>query len=170
MGVLKIEIMKKLLYVLVIVSLSSCTTLKKCNNKFPPQIKEITIRTDTVIYRDTTIYVTIKGETVYKTDTVFIDRGGLIQSGVSFLNTKYATSKAYVKDSRLFHTLNQIKDSIPATIIGGKFESVTLSKEQVKTVMVERKLSIIQQVQIWAGRLFFISLLIFIGMFIFRKA
>ena len=56
--------------------LSGCTTERKCNRKFPPQTMGITkdsiIRTTQTVYRDTTIFVYIKGETKYSTDTVWL--------------------------------------------------------------------------------------------------
>jgi hypothetical protein len=160
-------------YYFILVSLlvlSSCTTLKKCNERFPPQVETVTIHRDSTIYRDTTIFVYIKGETIHDTTKVYIDRSGLIQSDISFLNTQYSWSKAWVNNSRLFHTLVQRDDSISSTIRNAiknqsKIEYITTTTIE----KVERSLSWWQTLQIWCGRVF-LTCLILIIIFMVLKA
>ena len=66
--------MKTKILFLALISLfaASCVTQRRCYTKFPPArdtIKIVTIR-DSIIYRDTTIYIELPGETVI--DSIFI--------------------------------------------------------------------------------------------------
>jgi hypothetical protein len=62
----------KLLFVigLLLLTLASCVTQKRCFEKFPPQV----ITKDSVVFKDTTIYVkqkiVIPGDTVTLTDSI----------------------------------------------------------------------------------------------------
>ena len=66
--------MKKTILVLsvVLAVLSSCVTQRKCNYKFPAKNDTIRIETirDSIVIKDTTIYIILPGETV--TDSVII--------------------------------------------------------------------------------------------------
>lgn len=112
--------MKKLLFLLLIQALSACVTQSKCDRKYPAQstvtIKDSIIRTTHTEYRDTTVYVYIKGETKYSTDTVWI-KNGLAYSKKDHLCTSFAESWAWVENGRLYHNLIQ-KD----TLIGKEVE------------------------------------------------
>jgi len=96
-----------LVSILLILTLASCTTERKCNRKFPPQTMVITkdsiIRTTNTVYSDTTIYVYIKGDTI--TDSVLIIKGTSIRP--SILTTDFAYSKAWVQMGLLRHELRQ---------------------------------------------------------------
>ena len=83
-----------------------------------------TVHTDTKVeYRDTTIYVTLPGDTVHQTDSILVYKdpvtGGLT-SAPSFLRTKIARSYAQIVNGLLRHELIQedlelelfIKDAI----------------------------------------------------------
>jgi hypothetical protein len=58
--------MKKLPLIICIVILAGCATQKRCLEKFPPQMVHDTVTTKSIIYKDTTVYVEIPGETVIK--------------------------------------------------------------------------------------------------------
>lgn len=57
---------------LVLALLSSCVTQRRCNTKYPTSVDTTYIETirDSIIYKDTIIYVEIKGETII--DSIFI--------------------------------------------------------------------------------------------------
>lgn len=156
--------MKTLLFILL-VTLASCATQERCTAKYPPQIKEIT--NTVTIYRDTTIFVYIKPDTVHDVKTVYVDKGGLIQSDPSFLNTRFARSKAYVLNSKLFHELTQLDDSIQAVIHNATKTEIQYI-EKTTTVEVERSLTGWQYAQIWAGRLLMLSVLVLILVYVAR--
>jgi hypothetical protein len=98
----------------IIILISGCTTQSKCYRKFPAQTMVITkdsiIRTTETIYRDTIIYIYVKGETKYSTDTVYI-KNGLSYSNKNHLHTSFADSWAWVANGRLYHELIQ-KDTL----------------------------------------------------------
>ena len=64
--------MRTLIPLLIAIAFSSCVTQKKCNEKFPPSkdtIHIVTVR-DSIVFKDTTIYVEIPGETDIDTITI----------------------------------------------------------------------------------------------------
>ena len=106
---------------LTLTMLSGCITKKKCNNRFPPQIKDsiyIVEKTNTV-YKDTTIYVRVKGDTVYKTDTVVYTEKGIMSLDTLKAETELALALSWVANSKLFLNLIQ-KD----TALKAKLDSV----------------------------------------------
>jgi hypothetical protein len=95
----------------------SCVTQKKCLEKYPnpPPSLEKVVETITV-YKDTTIYVYLPADTVYKTDTVFVDKDGKITYPLNRLDVEYAWSTIEIKNSRVFHYLYQKETEIAKTI------------------------------------------------------
>ena len=81
--------MKYLLLILTVVMFSSCLTQKRCAERFPPQIVTKTETITEIVYRDTTIYVPIPGETVYDSIPVPIPCPDLPEFDLS----KYVMSK-----------------------------------------------------------------------------
>lgn len=133
--------------------LASCTTQKRCNQKFPPETK--IIRTDSIInttktvYRDTIVYIHIPGEVQYSTDTVII-KDGIIQSPKNHLTTSFAQSWAWVERGRLYHELSQndtlirqdIKDAIRVTWQRAE----RYYKEQQQTVVTTNKVPLFYKI------------------------
>jgi len=66
--------MKNIILILLIVVFSSCVTQKKCNNMFPPteSWRVETLIKDSLVYRDTTIYVDVPGKEVIVEKPVYI--------------------------------------------------------------------------------------------------
>lgn len=146
--------MKKLLILLVVMNGWSCITERKCADRFPPEVNEITKAV--TIYRDTTIFVYIKPDTVHRVDTVYVDKFGLVQSSVSYLQTEYAWGRAWIKDSRLFHDVGQFDSKIAETIKGAtKTEIQYVYRETIKEVNI---LKWWQTILMWAGGLMFVCL------------
>jgi hypothetical protein len=151
--------------------LSGCVTQKRCDQKFPPQlITSDSVITNTItIYRDTTIYVYLPGDTVYDTVHVTIENG-IANSRPSIHETDLAWSKAQVVDGRLIHELIQ-KDSVLARVIENAIResATTTDRNRIKTEIIEKNyVTGWQWFQIWMGRLFGIILLLFIGFFYVR--
>ena len=144
---------------------TSCTTQQKCLEKYPPQVREIT-KTVTV-YRDTTIFVRIPGDTVHRIDTVWIDRHGFVQSDVSILYTRFAESRAWIKNSKLFHKLTQNEDTV-SKVLQGAIRTEVQYVDRVSTVEVPRALTWWQTTQIWAGRLLLMCVAVLIGLVVAR--
>ena len=150
--------MKKLLFILLVVTLSGCVTEKKCNKKYPPEVmviyRDSIIRERTTVYRDTTIYVYIKGEKEYSTDTVYMD-GGIIWSTKNHLFTSFADSWAWVENGRLYHELIQ-KD----TLIGQEVkDAVRLTWERAERYYNKSEVQVKTERYIpkWAWWCFWIS-------------
>ena len=119
--------------------------------------------------RDTTIYIYIAGDTVSKIDTV-IKTEGIINTPENRIDTKYAYSVSYVKDSKLYHILVQkeavisktIKDAIQNNI---KIEYKTIVREVVKKT---NYLTQWQIGQMWLGRLMLVILVLVIAYYVIK--
>lgn len=107
----------KLLIILIALTLTACTTQRRCFDKFPPPPPSTTTITETVtITRDTTIYIRIAADTITQTDTVRIGIDGLISYPKHRLDVKHAWSVVWIENSRLQHTLFQKEAELAETI------------------------------------------------------
>lgn len=156
---------------LVIILISGCATQKRCEQKFPPQI----VRTDSVItktqtiYRDTTIFVYLPGDTVYDTVHVIL-RDGIANSRASIHESDLAWSKAQVVDGVLIHEL-RMKDTALAVMIENAIrESATLTEKSTgeTRIVKENYLTGWQWVQIYFARIAALLLGLFIGFIIIK--
>jgi hypothetical protein len=88
----------KIIILLVIILLSSCRS--------PAPIMQYKERT---ITRDTTIYIKLPSDTIVISDTVYIDNNNLVQMKPIYAFNEFSKASTYVKDSRLYLDLNQLK-------------------------------------------------------------
>lgn len=137
-------------FFLLLPLLLSCSLQKFCSKRFPPEIiRKDSIRfIEKVVYRDTLLYMHIKGDTIY--DTLVVDSTGYASS---FLETSFARSTATFNKGKLFHELSQ-KDSLISTLVerGIKeryIESFEGSRET--SVIVKNELTGWQHTQIYAA-------------------
>jgi hypothetical protein len=127
--------MKLLLLLTLTLFVSSCTTKRACMRKFPPKIETVT-NTVTII-RDSIITFTLPGDTVTKTDTVWMDAQGLINSRIIENDTEYCYSFARVLNGVLLTELRQ-KESEIKKLVEGAVKIVTVEKEVTRLVEVNR--------------------------------
>lgn len=96
--------MKHFIILMLAVLLSSCATQKRCAQKFPPEVSIITetIVKDSIVVRDTTLYVNVPG------DTVTIEKEVMVRSPAGnipvtidtmSISNDYATAYAWVNNS-----------------------------------------------------------------------
>jgi len=142
----------------IIMVITGCVTENKCNRKFPPQTivirKDSIIRTTNTVYRDTLVYIYIKGETKYSTDTVWVENG-IAYSKKDHLVTSFADSWAWVENGRLYHELIQ-KD----TLIGQEVkDAVRLTWERAERYYNKSEVQVKTERYIpkWAWWCFWIS-------------
>lgn len=113
---------------------TSCITQNKCLEKYPnpPPSVEKVVETITV-YKDTTVYVYLLADTVYKTDTVLVNKEGKVNYPLNRLDVEYAWSTIEIKNSKIFHYIYQKESEISKTIENAIKEtnkdSVTIIKE-----------------------------------------
>ncbi|HLN52749.1 MAG TPA: hypothetical protein VK212_03505 [Lentimicrobium sp.] len=143
--------MKAIHIILICLSLSSCVTRRACDRKFPStekdSVREVINTVST--YRDTTIFIKIQGDTVYRENI-------LREGNVSKLNTSLAISEAWVSNGKLKHRLTQKDTIIPKTLKSALKTTLTASEKE-KVVYRVRKVNELtnwQWVQVWAGRVF----------------
>lgn len=154
--------MKNMIFVAIATLLlsGSCVTRKACERKFPPEAmiirKDSIIQTTETIYKDTTIYVHIPGETVKETKTVYLTEG-VMYSDKSHLFTSFADSWAFVENGKLIHTLMQ-KDTLIQQGIENAIRLTWVRAERFfetsKTITVEvNRLTGWQHFQLWTLRI-----------------
>jgi hypothetical protein len=127
--------MKKLiLFGLVLVLFSGCMTKNQWQRKYPmPEPTVNTVIKETVVYRDTIIYVQIPADTVFKTDTVSVDlKTGLINYPLQRLDVEYAYSTVSIINSRLQHHLFQKEAKIEQTIKDALKDAQTVTEIIIK--------------------------------------
>lgn len=127
----KVREMNKLLYILLLLFALSCTTQKKCYEKFPP--KPISSISDT-IYLDTIVYVsdTVKvPEISFKTD-YFTIRDTVIQNDTVQIVLKTKGDKVKIECN--VKELQYIIDSLEV-----KFQKILIEKKQIEQVYFDQK-------------------------------
>ena len=124
-----------------------------------------------IMYRDSLIYVHIPGEFVH--DSILVPVSDSISTEVSILSTKYAISKAWIQNSRLQHTLEQVKTDIEKSVKGLNKE-IYINKEKIIRVpfLVEKPVKIPlswwQKFFLWSGRIAWLVVVAFV-IYSFRK-
>ena len=93
---------KQLTFILIVFALGAgCVTQRRCLEKFPPDVDTVYQVNDTTIYRDTTIYVHIAGDTVYNEVIievpVEVPAGEIYVSDTAITETEFARGKAWVE-------------------------------------------------------------------------
>ena len=108
----------------------------------------------TIMYRDSLVFVHIPGEIVHH--SVIVPIADSISTSVSILKTKYAISKAWIENSLLKHTLEQVKSDI-GQIVKGLNKETFINKEKIVKVpyLVEKPVKIplswLQKFFLWSG-------------------
>ena len=106
------------------------------------------------MYRDSLVFVHIPGEIVHH--SVIVPIADSISTSVSILKTKYAISKAWIENSLLKHTLEQVKSDI-GQIVKGLNKETFINKEKIVKVpyLVEKPVKIplswLQKFFLWSG-------------------
>lgn len=131
------KLIKILILIVCIGSLTSCMTEKKCYTRFPQQV----ITKDSIVFKDRLVEVFIhdttfiKADTVINTDTVY-HKNGLIWSDKVYNETDLAEAWAQVQDNILVLELIQ-KDSAIAKLL--KENVIVKEKEVYKTETLIKK-------------------------------
>jgi len=97
--------MKTLFWTIIVLTLTaSCVTQKRCNRRFPvsPEtiIKDSIVYKERIAYKDTTIFVKLPSDTVYKKDTITIVNGYVYVAPI-YAESKMASAKAWIRQNKL---------------------------------------------------------------------
>jgi hypothetical protein len=125
-----------LIFLISIITFTSCITERKCSKKYPPQI----VNTVDTIYKEVPIVIrdtfNIKGDTVRDTNTVYIDRyTGLANSELLTAETEYAKATCQVINGRQILDLIQ-KDTAIARLLRKNIIIKEVIKVETVTVKV----------------------------------
>ena len=149
----------KLLILSLILITTSCTTQRRCNRLFPPERWQSTeIET---IRREQVITLRIDEVRLEGGKPVYIDTTGVINSEFSRLETEHAISEAWVKDSQLYHWLNQ-KGYIQSDTV---YITDTIIKHEKGEIREVNRLRWWQKVLMWIGGITFAGF----GYWVFRQ-
>ena len=117
--------MRSLLVIVLSLLAAGCVTQRKCLERWPPDI----MYHDTVIYRDTTLYVTLPPDTVHGSDTMLIIDQIAVTIDTMVLETDYAIAWAWVAGSRIHQRLAH-----KLTVLELRYDSLLQEKVKVITV------------------------------------
>lgn len=125
------------------------------------------ITTTKTVYRDTTIFVYLKPDTVRDTVEVIVNEG-IANSRKSIHETDLAWSLAQVVDGMLVHELRTKDTAIALMIENAIRESATLTENKSTETVIQKvnELNGWQHFQVWLGRILALLLLLYLG-FIF---
>lgn len=102
---------KLLIIISIMLPATGCVTRKACERKFPPETmiirKDSIIRETKTVYRDTTIYYQLPGDTVIDSIPIEKTTEGSIIAKTSTLKTSLAESRAWIQNDKMHHTLIQ---------------------------------------------------------------
>jgi hypothetical protein len=160
--------MKKFLFFPFLFLMLACATQKRCNDRFPQQSFDSVVMKTVTIYRDTTVFFSIPADTVHDTIRVLIDNNGLINSDVSFLQTQFAESRAFVNDGKLVHTLVQKDAEVSKTIEGAIQKMSSFSQSNKEVANMPLVLTPWQNFLIICGKFLLSSVVLFIILMLLR--
>ena len=149
---------------LILVSLPGCfATKKRCLRLYPPLSDTVVVELvrDSIAYRDTTLIVTLPGET--KIDSVIVHIGpGVTHSDTLVLETDFARAETYYRTPNVFLTLIQ-KDTTIYFRLDSALREAYYWREEYTTVTnqhTEKYIPKIYKFALWAwiGAILFIVL------------
>ncbi len=154
-------IIRLLIFIITVTSISSCMTEQRCYNRYPIPITN----KDSIVFKDSLIYIPIHDTLVINSDTVSKDTAvtiinGIVNSPKLTRETDYAMAKAQVINGILKLQLIQ-KDSIIARLLTPKVKIVT--KEKYITKTITKKVWI----EHWYSKITLYVALIALGIFIY---
>ena len=172
--------MKNLIKVILLITLSSllgsCATQRRCAKRFPPTVDTITIveKRDSIVYRDTTIYVKLPVE--IRIDSVEIpcpEVPNYIPDTVK-AETSLAIAKAYWKYPNIKLQLKNKDDSIQVRLDNAikeafhwksEYQKVTVTPQPIKVVPTIYKIAL----WLWIGVILAIAGYVSFRLFILKK-
>ena len=150
--------MKGLITIILLLSAASCITQKKCLQRFPPvvQTEIVTQVRDTIIYKDTTVFVTLPGNVIR--DSVIIpcpEPTRPVRIDTARAETSLAEAKAWWSPPRIMLELIQKDTTIELRLENAIKESRHWRSEYEKVVEthVEKKIPTIYSIALggWIG-------------------
>ena len=145
---------------------TGCVTQRTCLQKFPPVVQ--TIVKDTTIYRDTVLYIYLPADTVYNSDTVYVNNEGQsFTLGRIITETGYARAEAWVNDSKLYQVLFHKQSALEL-----RYDS--LLREKQKTITIDRvvqppcPVTTLDRLVRFTKWIFALAAVIFVGAFVLR--
>lgn len=134
---------KNILFILVVVLLlSSCATVKRCQEKFPAKTVRDTINTTQIVYHDTVITIQLPGDTVLTTMKIKLPCPEKvpvalrpISTDTVVARTNLAEAKSWLMGTKIKLQLIQFDTTITRKLDSAKMEVNRLQKitEQQKT-------------------------------------
>ena len=135
-------------------------------NKFPPVVQ--TIVKDTTIYRDTVLYIYLPADTVYNSDTVYINNEGQsFTMGRIITETDYARAEAWISDSKLYQVLFHKQSALETrydSLLSIRQKTITVTK----TVQIPCEITTLDRLTRFTRWIFALAAIIFVGIFVLR--
>lgn len=162
---------KPYIYAILLLICTSCATQKVSMNTDVQKDSVSVVVVESIVYRDTTIYVEVPVEVIKEIKEILPD------TDTSHLETSIAVSEAWVNAGKLNHTLSHkpnasIQQTIPVPEKHTQKDSVVISiKEVVKEVPVEveKDLNKWQTFRMMLGTLTLIAILVWLLLKILKR-
>lgn len=142
--------------IFLLVFMSACTTKKKCMRLYPPiesRDSIVIIKTNTIT-KDTTIFIYMPADTVYLSDTIYLDENGQMASDTMKSALKWSYAAAWVANNRLYLE-HQTKDTIIEQLIEN---AIRESKTDTITRVDKKATTRVPFIPWWAKGLMWLSL------------
>ena len=149
--------MRNIILLLILVSLTGCfATKKRCLRLYPPTSSVDTVYRETVrdslVIRDTTIYVRIPGETFIDFIPIYVDNK--ITLDTARAETEYIRAKAYYSNGFIFLEVKQLDIGLEIKLENALRESYYWKEMYFeisnREIIKERYIPIIYKVSLWA--------------------
>jgi hypothetical protein len=120
-------------WIFILLLLSGCVTQKRCFDKFPPDT--ITVTHDTTIFKDTTVYIHLQGDTIFDSVAIPVKVPVYLPYTPVEARTSLAYARAWVERRTLKIRLIQLD-----SIYEFKLDSAIRANKKVviKTKIVEK--------------------------------
>lgn len=143
----------------------ACTTRKACSRKFPPVLKDSVkeVYKTVTVYRDTTIFVHLPG------DTLYLETSAQSQK-VSKLTSGLAISEAWISNGVLKHKLVQSDTILPFTLTNALSSTISHHvKERITAQEVKKETPWWQELKFNIDKLLLIIILCYIVIRLFKN-
>jgi len=169
--------MKNLIYLLLILSLSSCVTQRRCNDKFPA--KETTVTTYNTVTRDS-IALRYDSIPVYypvpflqiKDSIIIRYENGQSMSDKLILRGNFSQAIVQVKNGKLYGTLTEegvMKLRVQRIMQDHYIKTLQSTIEKTKAVVAEKYIPVWVKRLAWTGSIYLFLTVALIGLFVYGK-
>lgn len=162
--------MKTLFWTIIVLTLTtSCVTQKRCARRFPASpetiIKDSIVYKERITYRDTTIFVKLPADTIFKKDTITIVNGYVHVLPV-YAESKMASAKAWIRLNKLNLMLadkdTTLEIKLTDALKTAQFWEMRFKTEKQKEIVRVKYVPVFWKFTGWIGIITFLGIILFL--------